>query len=162
MNTITAKAQSATLSPRLNTRPIPRPALRTVKPKLTVVKPKRGFFRYELSRETVKAAGVALIGMITLIMLQLVLSTLTASGVYEISKLKQEAAQLNITADILQAELYSLSSPQNLTNEAHKLGMTHAENPAYLSLATGEVLGKPKPAKGSVMVANLVPNASSD
>lgn len=102
------------------------------------------------------------IALVIIIALQLLITIGTSAGVYEISALKKEKGTLVESAQILSAQVNSLSSPQNLSNAAASLGMVANANPVFLSIKKQSISGKPAAAiagYGSRISANLVPNS---
>jgi hypothetical protein len=100
-------------------------------------------------------------GFVVIALLHLLLTIMTSQAVYELSDLKQEKRELDITSQILSEQVSSLSSQQNLLNTAGKLGMVVNTNPVFLSLESQKVLGTPKPATNySSQGKNLIANSS--
>lgn len=118
------------------------------------------------SRASGKPAGAALmavgIGLVAIIVLQLLVTIGTSAGVYEISSLKKQQANLVESTAIIGAQIDSLSSPQNLSNAAAKLGMVANANPVFLNVEKQKISGKPMAALSGYqnrISKNLVPNA---
>ncbi|MEY4654710.1 MAG: hypothetical protein ACK5CU_02675 [Rhodoluna sp.] len=144
-------------------RPIaPRRHLRPVEslPKVRAVRESR------FSIATQSKIGVAkrlVYGLIAVGVLNLVVSTFCNTAIYSISSLKAETKELATKTQILQQQVDSLRSPQNLANSAKSLGMVVNANSVFLNISTGKVLGAAIPASatdsGSVS-ANLIANAA--
>jgi cell division protein FtsL len=144
-------------------RPIaPRRHLRPVEslPKVRAVRESR------FSIATQSKIGVAkrlVYGLIAVGLLNLVVSTFCNTAIYSISSLKAETKELATKTQILQQQVDSLRSPQNLANSAKSLGMVVNANSVFLNISTGKVLGAAIPASatdsGSVS-ANLIANAA--
>jgi cell division protein FtsL len=102
-------------------------------------------------------------GLIAVGVLNLVVSTFCNTAIYSISSLKAETKELATKTQILQQQVDSLRSPQNLANSAKSLGMVVNANSVFLNISTGKVLGAAIPASatdsGSVS-ANLIANAA--
>lgn len=106
-------------------------------------------------------AGIALVGVLGIAILNLLLSIASSTSVYELSKLQQEKRELTTTAQILGEQVDSLSSQQNLANAAESLGMISNANPVFLKLEGQKVFGQPQAAlntSGRAM-KNMVPNS---
>ncbi|MFN4847846.1 MAG: hypothetical protein ACK5GF_03515 [Rhodoluna sp.] len=144
-------------------RPIaPRRHLRPVEslPKVRAARESR------FSIATQSKIGVAkrlVYGLIAVGLLNLVVSTFCNTAIYSISSLKAETKELATKTQILQQQVDSLRSPQNLANSAKSLGMVVNANSVFLNISTGKVLGAAIPASatdsGSVS-ANLIANAA--
>ena len=144
-------------------RPIaPRSQLRPVEslPKVRAARESR------FSIATQSKIGVAkrlVYGLIAVGVLNLVVSTFCNTAIYSISSLKAETKELATKTQILQQQVDSLRSPQNLANSAKSLGMVVNANSVFLNISTGKVLGAAIPASatdsGSVS-ANLIANAA--
>lgn len=104
---------------------------------------------------------IVVMGFVAISMLHLLLTIFQSQSVYELSDLKREIRELETTSQILEEEVASLASHQNLLNAAGKLGMVPNTNPVFLRLSDKEVLGKPKPAVYlSGQSRNLVANSA--
>ena len=93
-----------------------------------------------------KIVTMLTIGALGIAIANLVLHILTSTAVYELASLQQQARELNTTSQIIADEVDSLSSQQNLSNSAQKLGMIANANPVFLSIEEQKVFGKPKSA----------------
>lgn len=99
-----------------------------------------------------------------IILAQVLLSVTVASGAYEISDKKSELKELNRSYEQATQHVNALQSPQNLAQKAEALGMVSNENPAYLRLSDGMVLGQPVPASSDAkLIGNggygVIPNS---
>lgn len=99
--------------------------------------------------------GVLAVGMIAI----LLVNTSLAQGAFTISALKAEQSSLVQQEQALLESVAALAAPESLETRARELGMVPSENPVFLDVATGEVMGKPKPAAGerSTMPRLLTP-----
>ncbi len=115
-----------------------------------------------LNQSKVKLAIIMLVGLVAIQVLHVLMGGFTAQFTYEISHLKSESRTLSTQADVLNSEVTSLSSNQNLVNVAHSLGMVSNVNPVFLRLSDGTVIGKPRRAQANerTISSNLVPNAA--
>lgn len=103
------------------------------------------------------------IGIVSIVLTQLVLSIFTDQGAYDMANLKAERHELTTSSDILSAQVDSLASNQNLANTAQSLGMIPNSNPVFLRLSDQTLIGKPKAAyfdSKHQVSRNLVPNAA--
>ena len=115
------------------------------------------------SRGNTRIASVVTVGVIGIILLGLLLNLLTAQGAYEMVNLKNQTKELTTTTQVLQEQVNSLSSNQNLEQAAHDMGMISNSNPVFLSIGAQKVYGKPKAAQvGSSLAGNLVSNSALD
>lgn len=74
------------------------------------------------------------IGSAVTVLLQLVLSTALADGVYKIAKLKHEQKELLIDSQIMQDEIAQLSSLYSVDSKARNMGMVPAEKWKFIKL----------------------------
>lgn len=114
---------------------------------------------------TLKSAPLkfALIVAFAFLAVQLLTHIFQASAVYEKAALQREIKELNTTTSILAEEVDSLSSQQNLSDAAQKLGMISNSNPVFLSVEQQKVFGKPKAALNSDsgrISRNLIANSA--
>lgn len=126
------------------------------------VRPTLSMAGLRASRPGMFFGGTVAIGALTIAILNLLLHIATSNAVYELSDIQKEKKELITTTQILGEQVDSLSSQQNLSNSAQKLGMISNSNPVFLRLADQKVFGKPKAAlntNGRVS-RNLVPNAA--
>lgn len=71
----------------------------------------------------------------------LVLNTSLQRGAYTITHLRDQAADLRLRQQHLELTVAQLQAPQRVAEEALALGMVQGDSPAFLSLATGKVIG---------------------
>ena len=93
----------------------------------------------------------------------LYLSALSNEAIYTISELKKESKVLATKAQIVDQQVDSLRSPQNLADSARNLGMIVNSNPVFLKVREGKVLGFAVPASldsSKAISANLIANAA--
>ena len=100
------------------------------------------------------------VGMLLVIFFaQLGLSIAVSEGAYEARALESELRDLGRVERVLSQNTDKLASPQNLADNASKLGMVQNPTPATIRLSDGAVLG----ALGGpteAVTQNLVPNAT--
>ena len=74
----------------------------------------------------------------------LVLHTALAEDSFRLHDLKTRSALLTDREQALEQQVAAAASPKTLAAKAEALGMVHSENPAFIRLSDGRVLGKPK------------------
>ncbi|MFZ4064683.1 MAG: hypothetical protein ACOYJ7_00075 [Rhodoluna sp.] len=156
MTAIRAIQPVRSIAPRRHLRPVP--ATRTQRS----VVPARTASR-EQARAVLKAVSAKVIaGGIAIVVLNMILSSLANASIYEISQLKKETATLGTQAQIINQQVASLRSPQNLANSAKDLGMVVNSNPVFLSVKQSKVFGAATPASASNsgVSSNLIANAA--
>lgn len=111
------------------------PALSLPKPQLTVVpRPGRRASRLPFAALVVAVLGLGLVGL-------LLLNTGMERGVYQVTALRTKVAALQIQHQALQLKVAELQDPQQVAERALRLGMVANSSPAFISLATGKVMG---------------------
>jgi hypothetical protein len=139
--------------------PIPQPA-RAPRPAPVEIVTTRAQRR---ARPRIAYALVATAALFLLLLGQLAISIALSDGAYTISDLQAEKTELTRDQQKYSEQLDVLSSPQNLANNAERLGMVRNSNPVYLDPATGVVHGVPAPADGAADgTDNLIPNTLLD
>jgi hypothetical protein len=108
--------------------PQPRPQLRVVAPR-----------RRRLGHLAYLAVCVGL-GLVTLLAL-LALHMATSQGSYESFRIHQQLAGLQTERLAAQEALARLGAPEVLENKARDLGMVPAQNPLFINLAAGNIVG---------------------
>lgn len=114
-----------------------RPHLRIVSP-LRAERASRGVF-------ALVVLTVLTVGMLAV----LLINTSLAQGAFTVSQLKSEQTQLRQQEQTLTEAVAALGAPESLEARARGLGMVPSENPVFLDLTTGKVLGEAKPAPGT-------------
>jgi hypothetical protein len=92
---------------------------------------------------------VTLVGIFAILGGQLLLSISVSSGAYEISSLKSEMRSSQQSLQIVGEEIGALNAPDTLASLAASMGMVEDNNPAYLRVSDGIVLGEALPADPS-------------
>ena len=95
-------------------------------------------------KERRKISITILLGLILISILQLLTNIALSSNVYEISRLQKEARELNLTKEIMEQEMYDVSSLVTIDSKARALGMQQSDNIMFLRLSDGVVLGGKK------------------
>ncbi len=104
-----------------------------------------------------------LVGLVSVLFANLMVNMACNQAIYSISTLKSQTAELATKTQILEQQVDSLRSPQNLANSARSLGMIVNSNSVFLKVSTGKVLGAAIPASVSTSGAvssNLIANAA--
>ena len=103
--------------------------------------------------------GLLVAGLVGL----LVLNTSLQRGVYAVTDLRTQAADLTLRQQNLQLKVAELQAPQRVAEEALAIGMVRTNSPAFLSLRTGKVLGVPTPGQpgDQVLLGESVSNVKS-
>jgi hypothetical protein len=141
---------STVFSPQ-KARVTPVPAKKRSEPRLRVVygapfrPPRMPFVIFVVS---LLAAG--LVGL-------LLLNTQLQSGTFEVTKLSSQADQLRDQQELLEKQVRTLESPQNLSDRALRMGMVPNPNPVFLRLSDGRVLGVPAEGKAGTGTAMFGP-----
>lgn len=74
----------------------------------------------------------------------LFLHTALAEDSFRLHDLKVRSALLDDQEQALEQDIELAAAPQRLSARARRLGMVRSENPAFVRLADGRILGKPK------------------
>jgi hypothetical protein len=74
----------------------------------------------------------------------LFLHTALAEDSFRLHDLQTHSALLANEQQALEQRLALEASPRRLSDRAHQLGMVRSENPAFIRLSDGRILGKPK------------------
>ena len=117
---------------------------------------------YKRHRSNITNAMIAVSIVLSIILIQILLSVATASGAYEIADLKDNLKELDRDYSKLSMVNSAFASPQYLAEQAEKLGMVSGTSPAFLRLSDGAVIGSPTKASADdkLIVAGVsVPNA---
>jgi hypothetical protein len=97
----------------------------------------------------------------------LFLHTALAEDSFRLHDLQVRAALLQNQQQALEQSLALAASPSRLSNRAQQLGMVRSENPAFIRLSDGRILGKPKagvappPPPAPTPTGSASPSASS-
>lgn len=114
-------------------------------------------------KPSLSAGVIFLVGMVIVYLAQLALNMVLTQDAYHLAQLKVEQRNLSTQVQIIQEEVDSLASPQNLADAANRLGMVANPASVLLDLNKDRVYGEPKPAdptNAKVASANLVANSS--
>jgi cell division protein FtsB len=99
-----------------------------------------------------RAARVPFVALVTLVLLGgviglLLFNTSMQQAAFATTALEEQARTLTAREQTLRMELDVLRNPQRVAEQAQRMGMVPAHNPAYLQLPSGRVLGEPAPAQ---------------
>jgi len=84
----------------------------------------------------------------------LVINTKTNENSFRISRLQDQKTALDNQQQQLENQIAGYESTGNLYAAARRLGLVKAENPAYIRLPDGKVIGVPKPGTGQAAVTS--------
>jgi hypothetical protein len=123
-------------------RPLSRPAVgrRSQAPTLRVVTP-------DLAKGQYGFVALCLALLIGGLVAGLLLNTSMAKGSFVLGDLQHRSSELADTEDALNHAIDAQSAPAELAQRALGLGMVPAQNPAFLRMSDGRVLGVAEPAK---------------
>lgn len=76
----------------------------------------------------------------------LILNTSLQQGAVRAGRLQDRAAELALQQQALELRVDALREPQRVAVAARRLGMVPVQNPAFLHLDGGRILGRPTPA----------------
>jgi cell division protein FtsL len=108
-----------------------------------------------------RIAKVLVLGFIGVVLLGLLLNVMIAQSAYEMANLKNRTKELTTTSQVLQQQVFSLASNQNLEQVAHDMGMVANTNPVFLDLKSQQIFGRPMRAgAGNQLENNLVANSA--
>lgn len=105
-------------------------------------------------RRVAKAPRVPFVSLIAVLLVGgvaglLLFNTNMQQASFVATSMEQQAAVLAGKEESLRMQLHRLRDPQHVAAEAKKLGMVPANNPAFLRLSDGKVLGNPTVAQST-------------
>ncbi|MFM1845392.1 MAG: hypothetical protein RI917_710 [Actinomycetota bacterium] len=105
---------------------------------------------------------VLVLGLLLVQLVQLGLNMALTQDAYYLSKLSSEKRQLATEVQIIQEQVDSLASPQNLADAANRLGMVANPSAVLIDIVNDKIYGAPKPAQvqAAAASANLVANSA--
>lgn len=109
------------------------------------------------------SAAVLIFGLVAVFVLQLILNMIVTQDAYHLRSLEAQKRNLATEVQIIQEEVASLGSPQNLADAANQLGMVANPSSVLLDIQNNRVFGEPTPADGESLglaSANLVANSA--
>lgn len=123
--------------------------------RLTVVPPRRSLGRTQAARTPFAVLVLAMLaaGVVGL----LIFNTNMQQASFTATDLQQQMGTLTAREQSLDMELDELRDPQHLATAAKQLGMVAPDQPGFIQLGTGTVLGQPVPAtpEGAVRINAL-------
>lgn len=114
-------------------------------------------------RPSMLAGAIFIIGIIVVYLVQLALNMILTQDAYYLRELKIERKALSTEVAIIQEEVDSLASPQNLADAANRLGMVANPSSVLLDIEKDRIFGTPEPVSAEnavVASANLVANSA--
>jgi hypothetical protein len=129
--------------------------------RLTVVPPRRAIGRTQAARTPFAILVIAMLvaGVVGLLMF----NTNMQQSSFTATALQSKVNTLTAQEQGLNMELDALRDPQRLAVAAKDLGMVPPSQPAFIELATGQVLGNPTPATvGDAVRINPLPAPKPD
>ena len=114
-------------------------------------------------RPSMLAAAILIVGIIAVWLVQLGINMMLTQDAYHLRSLQIERKALNTEVQIIQEEVDSLASPQNLADAANRLGMVANPDSVLLDLETDRIFGTPEPVSADntlVASANMVANSA--
>ncbi|MEV0155039.1 hypothetical protein AB0H57_15005 [Micromonospora sp. NPDC050686] len=78
----------------------------------------------------------------------LLVNTKINENAFRLEKLHEQQAKLDLDQQQLEKEIAEAEAPGNLAANARKLGLVESDEPAYIRLPDGRVIGVPQPAAG--------------
>ena len=97
-------------------------------------------------KPSLTAGLVFVLGIALVLVGQLALNMVLTHDAYELRALKIEKRELSTEVQIIQEEVSSLSSPQNLADAANQLGMVANPASVLIDIAKDKIFGEPTPA----------------
>jgi len=84
----------------------------------------------------------------------LAINTKINENAFKLERLQQEQARLDVDQQQLKKEIADQEAPGNLTANARKLGLVESDDPAYMRLPDGKMIGVPRPAEGKPAITS--------
>ncbi|NES12263.1 MULTISPECIES: hypothetical protein [Micromonospora] len=84
----------------------------------------------------------------------LAVNTKINENAFRLEKLEQQQARLDVDEQELKKEIADQKAPGNLTANARRLGLVESEDPAYIRLPDGKMIGVPRPAEGAPSITS--------
>lgn len=108
------------------------------------------------------AMVILLMGLVSVMVIQLIINMALTQDAYYLRELKAEKRDLATQVQIISEQVDSLSSPQNLADAAHQLGMVANPASVMIDLESNKIFGKPRPAdqNSAAVSENLVANSA--
>ncbi len=159
MSPLDAAARTrATVSAGTGARPAaPRPGrtARPMRPRLTVVPPLRA--PAPRAPFVLLVGGLLIAGLASLLFLH----TSIAEDSFRLHDLSVRSAALADRQQALEQQIAAAAAPQRLAARAAALGMVRSENPVFIRISDGRILGKPKAGVAPPPPATATPKPSN-
>ncbi|MDP9791965.1 hypothetical protein J2S43_000477 [Catenuloplanes nepalensis] len=84
----------------------------------------------------------------------LLINTQTNQNAFRLDELQKQQAALDVQQQELEKQIEEYESPNYLIAHAKKLGLVQAEEPAFIELPNGKIIGVPKPAGGEPAITS--------
>jgi hypothetical protein len=84
----------------------------------------------------------------------LLVNTKINENAFRLEKLQQQQAKLDVDQQQLEKEIAKQEAPGNLAANARKLGLVESDEPAFIRLPDGRVIGVPQPAGGQPAITS--------
>lgn len=154
------RADVASAGARSGAAPAARPAgaarPRPARPRLALVPPARR--AAPRAPFVVLVAGLLVAGLGSLLFLH----TALAEDSFRLHDLQVRSALLDDRQQALEQSIAAAAAPRRLADRARALGMVRSENPAFIRLSDGRILGKPKAGVAPPPPPAPTPSASPD
>lgn len=114
-------------------------------------------------RPSMLAGFIFVLGIVAVYIVQLALNMVLTQDAYYLKELKIQKRDLATEVQIIQEEVDSLGSPQNLADAANQLGMVANPASVLLDIRNDRIFGSPEPAdaeNAAVASSNLVANSA--
>lgn len=99
-------------------------------------------------------AGLVVVLVVGGVLGILAVNTKINENAFRLEKLQQQQAKLDVDEQELKKEIADQKAPGNLTANARKLGLVESEDPAYIRLPDGKMIGVPHPAEGTPSITS--------
>ncbi|WDZ84345.1 hypothetical protein [Micromonospora cathayae] len=131
-------------------RPAQRPATdaRPAGPRLRVAPPP------PVSVPRAPFVGLILVLVVGGVLGILLVNTKINENSFRLEKLQQQQAKLDVDQQQLEKRIAEHEAPGNLTANARKLGLVESDQPAFIQLPDGKVIGVPRPADGQPAITS--------
>ncbi|WBB80018.1 hypothetical protein O7606_01015 [Micromonospora sp. WMMD882] len=84
----------------------------------------------------------------------LLVNTKINENAFRLEKLQQQQAKLDVDEQQLKKRIAESEAPGNLTANARKLGLVESDDPAFIQLPDGRMIGVPRPAGGQPAITS--------
>jgi len=114
-------------------------------------------------KPSLMAGLIFVLGIVAVLIGQISLNMVLTQDAYQLRSLTIEKRNLATDVQIIQEEVSSLSSPQNLADAANMLGMVANPASVMIDIHNDKIFGEPAPARADgseVASANLVANSA--